>query len=161
MRKCGVLPANRNACLCSTHAFCVFVCFYLTGVALFRSVLLQDVYVRNDGVLPSASSFTWKSDAFGTDLVTVSNAPAGDYFIAVHAPLVDSSYTIVAATSDAMVTLQDGGEKTEGGEFVFFRFFLWRCTVVIGFIAVRMVRSAPCATVAAGKVYMRVGSYGF
>ena len=72
-----------------------------------------DIYISNDGTLPSLAHYAWHADAWGEDAVTVDAHDAAwcagcDYLIGVKAAQHDATYTVTAATDSAITILEDG-----------------------------------------------------
>jgi hypothetical protein len=74
-------------------------------VTLNRRYGDPDLYLAK-GRLPTRTDFDRASLAFGRDLLTIPNVLPGVYFIGVYGfPNDESYYTLVAATSDAVITV--------------------------------------------------------
>jgi hypothetical protein len=66
-----------------------------------------DLYITNDGTVPSNTHYTWESMTTSTDVVRIHDAAPGSYSIAVYS-YRDCSYTLTVSSSESSVTLQDG-----------------------------------------------------
>jgi len=91
---------------------------------LARTVGNPDLYVRNDGQLPSKDFFQWSSAAFGNDIIYITPGQPGEYQIAIYGGST-SNYTIKAETDAVMTTLIDGISFTQflqQGTYKYFRF---------------------------------------
>jgi len=87
-----------------------------------------DVYVSFGGELPTRDNSGWKSTKYGKDVLTIDSPVAGQYVIGVYASST-CSYSIIASTTDALETLQDGVSvlKTlKADEFEYFQFVVDR-----------------------------------
>lgn len=97
-------------------------------VTVTRRMGDPDIYITNDGTVPSKSNYKWSSTAWGEDLVRIRAPAVGDYRIAVHG-FSTSSYTIVASTADTILQLSEGvpfrGEL-EAGQYEYFKFHVPR-----------------------------------
>jgi hypothetical protein len=71
-----------------------------------------DIYVRNDGQLPTPYSYQWKADRVGRDTIMIGDTCEDcEYIVGVRA-FTRSLYTLVAATADAITSLQSGVAHT-------------------------------------------------
>lgn len=87
-----------------------------------------DLYITNNGSVPSLDLYQWKSSAFGSEVVVIKPAEVGEYIIGVYA-FIDSLYDVSASTSQAITLLQDGvahSEQLEAGTFQNFQLLVDR-----------------------------------
>jgi hypothetical protein len=78
--------------------------------------------------LPTRLDYDRSSMAFGADLITMSNVEPGVYYIGAYGfPAQDSYFTLLASTSDSIVTLVDGSPvraTVQRGEYVYFQVYV-------------------------------------
>lgn len=94
-------------------------------VALTRKVGDPDFYVGK-GFKPSADKYDYKSEAFGSDIITIGDLKAGDYFVKVHAAST-CDFTLMYSNDVGTTTLQDGVAQTavlEASAYQYFSFNL-------------------------------------
>jgi hypothetical protein len=87
-----------------------------------------DLYVALDH-FPTVTNFTWRSISWGEDLITIDHVTDPnkcfncDYWVGVYA-VTDTAFSITAATSETITTLQNGvplREDLRAGEYEYFQ----------------------------------------
>lgn len=100
------------------------------SVSISRIYGNPDLYITNNQFRPGPTNAQWRSTHYGDDSITIYNSDENwceggcSYYIGVIAGS-STSYSIVAATSDAIITLQDGRvfrEDLTAGTFEYFQF---------------------------------------
>lgn len=82
-----------------------------------------DLFVSNDGEVPTFERYRWMSSNFGQDVVVIPHAEEGEYLIGVYA-YTTAIYDIIATTTDGIITLQDGVphfDYLESGNYEYFQ----------------------------------------
>lgn len=75
--------------------------------SVFRIIGDPDLYVTDNGLLPTLTNFTYRSADFGQDLVTINNPRPATYIIGVYG-FQTTQYSLTATTSAATTQLRDG-----------------------------------------------------
>jgi hypothetical protein len=98
-------------------------------VSISRRTGDPDLYIRNDQYRPGPDNYQWRSANYGDDSVTINRTDVNwcnncTYYIGVVAA-TNTTYSLVASTSDAIIVLQAGTplqDRLNAGEYEYYVF---------------------------------------